>query len=231
MAISQASISTNKWWITQSSYWNMGASPMNLITTFYLKDYLEKSSPWLLSWQSSLIFSSTPIDLGSVITPCTIKLFQVIHKSGYWTTYFYLPNRIRRSDETNTRFTNIVSNQAKLLQNATLMWMIKTTNKVIVFKCSIIYYRSVWLVFVEDIVKIFLNLTLYVCLHLVKHVYCITAKANKILQWRHVSHCVSNNHQLHCLFNTFFMMITSMRTVMGKAFPCHDIILKVKPYK
>ena len=37
----------------------------------------KKSSPRLLLWQPSLISFNTPIESGSIIKPCTLKLFQV----------------------------------------------------------------------------------------------------------------------------------------------------------
>ena len=49
----------------------------------------KKSSPRLPSWQPSLIFFNIPIKSGSIIKPCTLKLFQAtfkLHKAGYWTT-------------------------------------------------------------------------------------------------------------------------------------------------
>ena len=48
----------------------------------------KKSSPRLPSWQPSLILLNVPIESGSIIKPCTLKLFLVtyrLHKTGYWT--------------------------------------------------------------------------------------------------------------------------------------------------
>ena len=48
----------------------------------------KKGSTRLPTWQPSLIFFNIALDSGSIIKPCTLKLFQVLyklHKAGYWT--------------------------------------------------------------------------------------------------------------------------------------------------
>ena len=104
--------------------------PLFPISNFRLISYHsnKKKFPRLPSWQPSLIFFNIPIESGSSINPCTLKLFQVtykFHKAGYWTILHNKEIRVK----TNHIHSGLSNGMCQMASNVAISY-------------SIIFYRK-----------------------------------------------------------------------------------------